>query len=972
MRRAHNTANGFDAGRDRRIALMLGCATIALALPGMAIAQEAPSTEQTAPPVADAPQEDDIVVSGIRQTIQTSIDTKRRENAIVDALSSDDIGDLPALSVGQAIQTITGATTHREKGDASEIALRGLGPFLSNATFNGRDASNGSGDRAVNFNQFPSELINNIKIYKTQQANLVEGGVAGTIELETLRPLDFNRRRIQGEFKANYNPYGNRIIGSEGSGYRGTLSYVDQFDAGSLGRIGISLGVQRNQTSNPEETVAGSSTWVACNATTTQANANCAEVSREAGNGPNATPFYLAPNAITYRQIVERDRRDAVFAAIQWQPSDRLDINIDAQYSNRDFAEDRHDLNLSEGRFGITNRVINEEGRYLESYSGVSSLESTSTLLERGEEYIGGGIDIAWKATDRLTVSADASYSGTKRVEISRSTRLRSDPLDIYGNRTPLNNQRIPYTYTIANGFAPTITFDPRFDITNHDLFSDDARLRRDQNQRENKIWAGRLDLNYQVDGGFISQIDAGARYTRLTYNDFDDSKEITQDVRAVDRDANLACRTLFPQTDFLSNAPGNAISSWATFDSLCLFREYLGTEDPGPNDDVRSDANRDVEENTWAGYLMASYDSMIGSLPVRGNFGLRVVNTQVTSRGLRSALEVITDPENGSITLDEIPGSFETVTIESETTKFLPSVNAIFELDRNLLLRLAGYRAMSRPAPSSLGAGRTIGLNDDETGDGFDSIEEAIGEIRANGSPRLEPLMSWNVDAALEYYPNADTILSGTVYYKKFTGGFIPVRIDEDFVIDGETVTVPVTQTQNSDDQSRIWGVEVTLANRFSWLPKPFDGLGGKISYNYADSDFETQDIRLGDVVDIDTGEVTPGLIPPANISGYSKHVLSAQAYYENGPFSLQGIYNYRSGYYQDFVGGNNQLRYVRDNDTFDLRASLQLNKAISLRFEALNIFNEPKITDMPVQGSIRQYHYYGSKYFFSIRARI
>ena len=75
---------------------------------------------------------------------------------------------------------------------------------------------------------------------------------------------------------------------------------------------------------------------------------------------------------------------------------------------------------------------------------------------------------------------------------------------------------------------------------------------------------------------------------------------------------------------------------------------------------------------------------------------------------------------------------------------------------------------------------------------------------------------------------------------------------------------------------------------------------------------------------------------------------------------------------YYQDFVGGNNQLRYVRGNDTFDLRASLQLNRAISLRVEALNIFNEPKITDMPVEGSIRQYHYYGSKYFFSIRARI
>src|SRR3546814_5857858 len=122
---------------------------------------------------APAAQEEEyaIGVTGIRETIQNSINTKREETAIVDALSADDIGHLPALSVGQAIQTITGATTHREKGDASEIALRGIGPFLSNATFNGRDATNGSGDRSVNFNQFPSALVNNIKHYKTQQAD---------------------------------------------------------------------------------------------------------------------------------------------------------------------------------------------------------------------------------------------------------------------------------------------------------------------------------------------------------------------------------------------------------------------------------------------------------------------------------------------------------------------------------------------------------------------------------------------------------------------------------------------------------------------------------------------------------------------------------------------------------------------------------------------------------------------------------
>jgi TonB-dependent receptor len=239
-----NSRNQFRA-RSLRAVLLAGAGSTLLAAAMPAMAQD------TAPAAQD--EEDAIVVTGIRETIQNSINTKREETAIVDALSADDIGDLPALSVGQAIQTITGATTHREKGDASEIALRGLGPFLSNATFNGRDATNGSGDRSVNFNQFPSELVNNIKIYKTQQADLVEGGVAGTIEIGTLRPLDFGKRRIQAEVKAQYNPYGDRIVGSGGIGWRGTLSYVDQF---ANDTIGIAIGVQRNDTNNPEETYA--------------------------------------------------------------------------------------------------------------------------------------------------------------------------------------------------------------------------------------------------------------------------------------------------------------------------------------------------------------------------------------------------------------------------------------------------------------------------------------------------------------------------------------------------------------------------------------------------------------------------------------------------------------------------------------------------------------------------------------------
>lgn len=947
--------------------LLMGVATAALMNGGVAFAQSNGVDPEVAPdaqiinPGAEA-EEDVIEVTGVRATIQSSIKTKREDIAIVDALSAADIGDIPAISVGQAIQTITGATTHREKGDASEIALRGLGPFLSNSTFNGREASNGSGDRSVNFNQFPSELVDQIKIYKSQQANLVEGGVAGTIEIGTLRPLDYGKKRLQGEFKVNYNPYQDRLVDDNGLGARGTFSIVDQFSVNGLGDIGFSLGVQSQRTNNPEETMAGSSTWRACDDRVEVAG-NCPELSREEVNA--GAPFYIVPNALVFRQIDEDDRRDAVFGTLQWQPNDTVDVNLDVQYSEREIDEELSDLNFSELRLSLQNRIVNPAG-HLDYVEGFTSLESTSSFNERDEEYFGVGLEVDVQATDRLKLVGDIALSNTKRLDLIRNVRLRTDALDIFGNPSPVGNQRIAYTYDARDSFAPVFSIDPRFDINDHSLFSDDVRFRRDEIGRENNIIAARLDAEYDMPG-FITALRGGVRVSNQTYDDYYNRVQATQGSRDVDQRVNLACRNDFPQRDFLSDAPGDQPSSWASFDVLCQINEYFGTEDPGIGPVTRSTVNTDIEEDVISGYVMADYESVTGDVPFRGNFGLRLVDTQVTSKGLRAALDVV-DNGDGTIRL-EPAGGFDEVVIDSGSTRLLPSANINFEVAEDKLVRGAIYRAMSRPAPTSLSAGRSIVL---DSGGAFDNIEDAISGIQATGSPRLKPLMSWNGDLAVEWYPDEDSILAATAYVKKFTGGFQPVLIDEDFVIDGSQITVPVTQTRNSDNKSTIYGLELTAATQFDFLPAPFDGLGGKLSYNYANSDFETEDIRLGDAFNPVTGDVIEGIIPPGNISGYSKHVASAQIYYNTGPVSLQGIYNYRSQYLQDFVGGNRQLRYVKGNETFDFRAGIDLSRNVSLKLEALNIFNEPKITYMPVVGSTRQYHYYGSKYFVGLRVKL
>jgi iron complex outermembrane receptor protein len=951
-------ARAIGRGIHGRTILLAGASALCWAGAAQAQAQDAPAQAEP-----EASQVEEVIVTGTRATMQSSIETKRESATIVDALTADEIGDLPALSVGDAIETITGAATHREKGGASEIAIRGMGPFLGAATFNGREATNGSGDRSVNFNQFPSELINQIKIYKTQQADLIEGGVSGLVEMGTVRPLDSGRRRIQVEGKINYNPYDERLVDPHGPGFRGTVSLIDQFEIGGLGDLGISLGYQSNQVTNPEEVYNASTTWTACDNSATVLNNNCPEISR--ANALAGGDFYLVPNAYTFRQIQEDDQRDAWFGALQWRPNDRFDINLDYQFSDRSYNEERSELGISEARRSLTNRVV-DENHVLQSVSGSSSIETNSTFKNRSETYEGAGLNLAFFATDALTLKADVAWSHTLRNETDRNVRLRSDNLDIYGAPTPMNNQRVPYTMQLHDGDVPSFTIDPRFDITDHDLFSDDARIRRDQSQRDHEIFAARLDASYDTSGSLFTRFDAGVRFSQMSFTDFDVRVETTQNDRAVDREINLACRTAFPQSDFLSISDTNTITSWATFDALCLFEGYTGEEDTGLPADLRSVANRDVGEDVWAGYVMASYESEIGGLPVSGNVGLRVVDTAVTSTGLRADLEVIDNPD-GTIRL--VPtGEFDTVVIEHGTTEWLPSLNATVELKEDLLLRGGLFRAMSRPAPSALGAGRVIQV---DSGADYANVADAISNISANGSPRLEPLMSWNADLSLEYYANRDSLFSLAVYAKQFTGGFEPVAYDETFTIDGQPVVAPVVQTRNSDDESTLFGFEVTATHRFSNLPAPFDGLGTKISYSYADLDFENEDVRLGDVVDAITGDVTEGIIPPAGLSGMSEHVLSAQLYYQIGKLDLQAIYKYRSDYYQDFVGGNSQLRYVHGAGTVDLRASYALTRNARLQFEAINITDEPRIEDMPVWGSTRGYYAYGSKYYASLRYR-
>lgn len=986
---------------------------------------------------------EEVVVTGSRATIQSAINIKRESAEIVDGLSATDIGELPALSIGEALESITGAASHRENGGATEISIRGLGPFLSSTVFNGRVVTNGSGDRSVNFSQFPSELMSKVAIYKTQDAAQIEGGVAGQIQLETLKPLDYGKRRFQADIKGNMNPDQLDVDDSMAGdiGYRATGSYIDQFDFGDVGKIGIAIGLQRSDISQPEQEVRSNSPTGTSNrpcladplnaqqedpndpnddtgrgfSNLSVANDDCEDFA--GGNdsvnydGDNSTgydtrvgsadlgqPFVIVPNERGYRQNDTEDIRDSFFGAIQIQPNDRLDINLDMQWSERVQEEDRHDIafvNLRRNTVGTTYDSLNiSDTGATSSLTTETQIEARGETYNRTEEYIGGGFAASWAVTDALRLSTDISYSETTRTEQQFLIRTQTDPRYLTAWE---RNSSDAGSFTIEDA-----------DPTDHDIFIDRYRARIDNDlDRTNTSNAIRFDLDYMLDAGVIKGIDAGVRFSKLEYyslagarNEFEirnDRDNTANGVTRTEADSaaqiealNQACRIdfqegneflesersgdLFTTTDDQGSVTSSG-NSWASFDTNCMVEgvaSFFGANTAYP-ELIPGSSTVDVTEETMAAYIQARYEIELGGVPVRGKFGLRMVDTEVESIGIRSAYELDdSDPDN--LALIELAAT-ERVTGKADYVEWLPSFSFVADITDDKTIRGGVFKGLSRADPADMGFSRSFDTEDSEDS-GITNVNDLISSVNASGNPGFEPLTSWNYDLSFEWYPNEDSVIAVGVYWKDFVGGFENVVSNETYTIDGTQITVPVTLSQTNEDESTIYGYELTASTRFSMLPEPFSGLGAKISYNWADSDFEFEDSNLGVRGFTDENgnfvQTNVGIVAPANIPGFSKQTFSGQLYYQIGKFDASLIYKYRSEYFQPYTSNGTRLRYVGDVDVWEARASYELTDNLRISLEAINLFDEPKSQNFYADDNLGELNVYGPRIFLGLRVKL
>ena len=915
-------------GRNDRIrmqfALTASALALAAALPTAARAQD----DQTAPEATG----DEIVVTGLRAGLQNSINTKRDETSIVEAISAEDIGKLPDVSIAESIARLPGLAAQRVNGRAQVISIRGLAPDFTTTLLNGRPQASSGDNRAVEFDQYPSELLSSVVIYKTPDAAISGMGLSGTADLRTVRPLAFGKRAIA------LNIRGEKTEGSKLNddvrnwGGRASVSYIDQFANGTLG-IAIGYAHLDSPSQNKHFKAYGYEAFGGVCEPGTVVPPPCSPDTVT----PDSADTALLLNGQEVFATSRLNRRDAVMGVIEWQPSPMIHSTLDLFYSKF------HQEETTRGAQWFSNGWADGA-----SFTGVTaedrggSLIATGGTLNRGvpiirndfnkrdDEIFSAGWNNEFQMDDRTRFIADLSYSKNKRTEQILETYAG------YGRGT---GGVTPGTPDVGRTFD-TIGFEvpeDGFPTYSEGLnYADAAQVSLGDRAPwggwghdgairfpdvEESIWAIDLKLDHEFDG-FLSKITGGVNFTHREkskrVDDFDLFLKNGRQQVLVDP-ADLVEPTSLGFTGF-----GNVLS----VDLESALDKYWNR---APILDANYfDKNWDIEEELLTGFIKADFNAG----PVRGNIGVQVVEQRQSSTGV-----VINGLEPGQPIVPVLRTAGETY------TDVLPSLNLIWELGGGHRLRLAASKTMARPRMDEMRANVTPGFNSLVCSGQPCVAGQTVNPWSASGgNPNLKPWRADALDVAYEWYVNKTTYFSIAGFYKKLHS-YIYQRTD---VFDFSGIPLPTTASAipagviisplgqitlpANGDGGTIKGVEFSGAFDFGTVVDALNGLGVIGSLSLTESDLNPAD----------NGQ-------EVRIPGLSGTIYNITGYYENGGFQARASYRYRSAFKGEVV----QLFATRGQT--EILADRQVDAQIGYTFQngALEgfgvLFQVNNLTDSP-----------------------
>ena len=921
-----------------------------------------------------------IEVTGIVGSLRRAEAIKLSAKSIVEVISAEDLGQFSDDSIAQALQRLPGVQVEEDtSGSAGDkVSIRGLGSQFVVATINGRPAW-GSGDgegkdlRSFNFNVIPGEVVSQVVVIKTPVADTVESGIGGSVDMQTLRPLDanFKDKNWIGQLEA-------RIVKTD----IGEANWGERFSGAYIAK-------------NAEETFGG---YVAFNWSDTETGKD-----RMSARFREKHPFYIDHNnnflpddnelydGVTHFRDLEyspdryKTEKGAVNVALQWMPTDNLNIVADVLYTKSeninhrpnarfdiDRVLDKDNINgddnltlfapdgiqLEDGGLGGSDdapyhttfmdggqvRCTNEDT--FERFTGTDCTESNGRLLTLRDQYRNnfqdswiGGLNVKYD-NGPWQISGDIFYNRmeTEVNEISIEANTynfeNAIALDIRGSSA------IPAMHTSSELVAQN--FEAR-------------RIRVRQRTNEGEQIGVRLDFTYELDNDLVESVQFGGRYNT---SEFDYVKSQRAEWACDEDECQDGLDAAMRTTGFNEPAYGMILPAF----DLGAARDYLeglggrsamdgGTDEFGPcvagtvgpyinlngrADTMLTDECKDlqdtfaVDEDTYNAYVSADLAFDIGDFPVYANIGLRYVKTENTAAGVIAVQDP--DDDDDFIILDPI----ELTVTKSSFTEVLPSLNVQVDLTETLQLRLAASKSLSRPDLYDLSPRYKLSINDGED-DIFDPQEDCV-EISDDckvkqGNPDLKPYTAWNYDATIMWTMPTDGFLAASIYYKDIKD-FIFENKSASYDVPGHVGSAFTIERPENASSATVEGFEIALHQPFTFLPAPFDGFGIQANYSYTDSQFAS-----------DLPEDIEKLFGQFALPGASKNNANGVLYFETDNFSARIAYVYRDAYFSSFTGGSSSTpRFFAESEKVSASISYKINDHLKIKVQGSNLTEDDK----------------------------
>ncbi|TAA43469.1 TonB-dependent receptor [Pseudoxanthomonas winnipegensis] len=890
--------------------------------------------QQTDPSAAgetqDAKTLDSVKVTGIRAAIANAVEKKAEATSIVETISAEDLGKLPDVSIADSISRLPGLATQRVDGRAQVINIRGMSEQFAGTLLNGREQVSTGDSRGVEFDQYPSELINAVTVYKTPDAALIGQGLSGTVDLQTIRPLDLSERRIVFGGQGEYNSLGKLSDDGKERGYRASASYVDQF-AGDT--IGVALGVAR--LNSPFQEQHYKSWWWA------DLDGVDWGDPPQAGRPANAITLEGAEGWIKSRDL----QRDGVMGVFEFKPNDRFHSILDLYYSKFDQDEVMHGTMwnndpwfVGENGQGVSfsNAATTDKGGRPVVTSG--TLNNVQPIVRndsnrRQDKLFSVGWNNVFKLGQASTLTADLSYSRAKRDQSA---------LELYAGR--LDGQSIDFDLKTSPGYSqfalPDMADPNAVYLWDPQHYNHDGRL--ENSRQKDTIKAGRFNFNHELDNAVVRSVDVGVNLNKRT-------KEKSAEVYFAFLPGEVPQRVDPSLLDAPVSLNFTGMGNVLAFNPWALMDRYYNVVLSESNDDQRKDFTVDEKVNTY--YVRANLDmDLTDRIRVRGNAGMQYITTDQSSTGF-----------NASNTSQITP-----LTLGTQYSDFLPSVNLIFDFGEGWLIRASAAKVMMRPPINYLSADAGAGV--------IDSGAEAGRWSGSGGNPRLEPYRAMAFDLSFEKYFGEGSYVGLALFRKNLQTYIYRQNLTWDF--SGYTPDPDGTQPISNIGNFNTWangkggymrGAELSTALSGGLISDALSGFGTQLNISYTASS-----------IDPDPNDNTPGT---DTIPGLSKIVANATVYYEQHGFSARLSQRYRDGYRGEYSAlfGQRQYRNTLSERTLDFQLSYAFPKGSAL--EGLTLIGQVNnLTDEPFRTEVsestgtglffpEEYTKYGRQYLLGFR---